>query len=147
MSGAGGRISRRNFLKGAAAAAAVAAPVGLMTRLPGVGKRAPYLKDSKSINKVIVIGMDGMDPVLMRQMMDRGELPAFKKFAERGSFSKLRTTTPPQSPVAWASFITGADPGVHSIFDFVHRLPETLQPYLSTSRTFEAASTMLDGPP
>lgn len=89
--------------------------------------------------------MDGMDPVLMQHMMDRGELPHFKKLSERGAFSKLQTTTPPQSPVAWASFITGSDPGVHGIFDFVHRIPETLTPYLSTSRTMEAAKTMRMG--
>jgi predicted AlkP superfamily phosphohydrolase/phosphomutase len=86
--------------------------------------------------------MDGMDPRLVQQMMDRGELPTFKKFAARGAFSKLQTTTPPQSPVAWASFITGADPGVHGIFDFIHRDPGSFTPYLSTSRTFEAAGLL-----
>jgi predicted AlkP superfamily phosphohydrolase/phosphomutase len=41
---------------------------------------------------------------------------------------------PPQSPVAWSNFITGLDPGGHGIFDFVHRDPNTMIPYLSTSR-------------
>ena len=42
---------------------------------------------------------------------------------------------PPQSPVAWSTFITGLDPGGHGIFDFVHRDPKTMLPYLSTTRT------------
>ena len=47
----------------------------------------------------------------------------------------MGTSIPPQSPVAWSSFITGLDPGRHGIFDFVHRDPKTMQPYLSTTRT------------
>ena len=47
----------------------------------------------------------------------------------------LGTSIPPQSPVAWSTFITGLDPGGHGIFDFVHRDPKTMTPYLSTTRT------------
>ncbi len=45
------------------------------------------------------------------------------------------TSMPPQSPVAWSTFITGLDPGAHGIFDFIHRDPKTMTPYLSTTRT------------
>ena len=31
--------------------------------------------------------------------------------------------------------ITGLDPGGHGIFDFVHRDPKTMVPYLSTTKT------------
>ena len=47
-----------------------------------------------------------------------------------GSFMRLRTSTPPQSPVAWSTFITGTAPSAHGIFDFVHRDPATLAPIL-----------------
>ena len=53
---------------------------------------------------------------------------------------RSRTSIPPQSPVAWSSFITGLDPGGHGIFDFVHRDPHTMVPYLSTTRTEPAAT-------
>jgi len=56
---------------------------------------------------------------------------------QRNTALRLGTSTPPQSPVAWADVISGADPGVHGIFDFIHRHPETYTPYLSTSETFE----------
>jgi len=83
--------------------------------------------------KLIVLGIDGMDPVLLKQYMDQGLTPNLKKLAESGGFMDLGTSTPPQSPVAWSNFITGHDSEHHGIFDFVHRNPESMAPYLSTS--------------
>ena len=51
-----------------------------------------------------------------------------------GAFQALGTSMPPQSPVAWSNFITGMDAGGHGIFDFIHRDPKTMIPFLSTSR-------------
>jgi len=59
----------------------------------------------------------------------------FAQLAQSGGFAPLRTTVPPQSPVAWSTFITGLDPGRTAIFDFIHRDPKTMEPFLSTSRT------------
>lgn len=84
--------------------------------------------------KVIVLGFDGMDYRVTRELMARGRMPHFARLAAAGSFSPLATAAPPQSPVAWSSFITGMDPGGHGIFDFVHRDPHTMTPYLSTTR-------------
>ena len=58
-----------------------------------------------------------------------------QRLGERGTFTMMRSTIPPQSPVAWGSFITGADPGVFGIFDFLHRDPETYIPIFSQSDT------------
>jgi len=92
--------------------------------------------------RVIVLGFDGLDYGVTRDLMARGKLPNFTRLAERGSFTALATSNPPQSPVAWSTFITGLDPGRHGIFDFVHRDPKTMTPYLSTTRT-EPPSRML----
>jgi predicted AlkP superfamily phosphohydrolase/phosphomutase len=62
-------------------------------------------------------------------------LPNIAHLRDTGGFRRLRTTTPPQSPVAWSTFITGLDPAGHGIFDFIHRNPKTMQPYSSMSRT------------
>jgi predicted AlkP superfamily phosphohydrolase/phosphomutase len=88
--------------------------------------------------RVVVLGFDGMDHALTRRLMDEGRLPHLSRLAARGGFSPLQTSMPPQSPVAWSNFITGTDPGGHGIFDFIHRDPATLLPFLSTSRTVEA---------
>ena len=83
---------------------------------------------------VIVLGFDGMDYELTKQMMAEGRLPHLSKLAARGAFQPLGTSMPAQSPVAWSNFITGLDAGGHGIYDFIHRDPKTMIPYLSTSR-------------
>ena len=100
---------------------------------------APVLTSAKEL---IIIGVDGMDPVLAKQYMDAGKLPNFKKLADKGTFMPLGTTDPPQSPVAWSAFMTGLDLGGHGIFDFVHRDPKELEPYLSTSKTTSSSSML-----
>jgi len=95
--------------------------------------------------KMIIIGFDGMDPKIVTRLMAEGKLPNFKKLSESGGFKPLATSVPPQSPVAWSDFITGMNPGGHGIFDFIHRDPESIFPYLSTSRTESAAKTVKIG--
>lgn len=94
--------------------------------------------------KVIVIGVDGMDTGFVERHW--ADLPNLTRLRERGSYAHMRTTTPPQSPVAWSTFITGLDPGEHGIFDFIHRDPATHQPYLSTDKTLEPRFTLSLGP-
>jgi len=88
--------------------------------------------------KVFVLGIDGMDYLTTVRLMDEGKLPHFKALADAGGFRPLLSSIPPQSPVAWANFITGADPGGHGIFDFVHRDPASYLPYLSISKVAPA---------
>ncbi|MFC3195685.1 alkaline phosphatase family protein [Marinicella sediminis] len=83
--------------------------------------------------RTVVLGFDGMDPQLLQNWMDSGDLPNFKALADSGHFQELQTTNPAQSPVAWASFATGLNPGGHGIFDFVHRNPATQQADYSIS--------------
>ena len=88
--------------------------------------------------KVIVLGFDGLDYELTQRLMAEGRMPNFSRLAAAGGFAPLETSVPPQSPVAWSNFITGMDSGGHGIYDFVHRDPETMLPYLSTSKTEDA---------
>jgi predicted AlkP superfamily phosphohydrolase/phosphomutase len=90
---------------------------------------------SAKIPRVIILGLDGVDYQLASRMMAQGRLPGLSRLAKMGGFSPLGTAIPAQSPVAWSDFITGHDAGVHGIFDFIHRDPKTMEPYLSTSRT------------
>lgn len=86
--------------------------------------------------KVVILGIDGLDPILLQKYMDKGLLPNFKRAIAAGNFSELQTTMAPQSPIAWSTFITGMDPGGHSIYDFVHRDPKTVppKPFMSMSQ-------------
>jgi predicted AlkP superfamily phosphohydrolase/phosphomutase len=127
------QLNRRTLLKGAAAGVAVAtAGNGAGNYWIGGSGRV-----SRSLGKkVIVIGIDGMDPRLSESMMKAGQLPHLEKLRAGGGFSDLATSTPPQSPVAWANFINGAGPGSHGIFDFIHRHPtEQCAPFYSAAET------------
>jgi len=82
---------------------------------------------------IFIMGVDGVDPVILSRMMEEGELPNFAKLAREGSYQKLGTSNPPQSPVAWSNFVTGMNPGGHGIFDFVHRDPANYHPVSSAT--------------
>jgi predicted AlkP superfamily phosphohydrolase/phosphomutase len=84
--------------------------------------------------RLIILGIDGMDPQLLRRFMREGKMPNFARLAAQGDFRELTTSIPPQSPVAWSNLITGMNAGGHGIFDFIHRDPKTLELYFSASR-------------
>ena len=90
--------------------------------------------------RVVVVGLDGLDPGRVRRLMAEGRLPHLKQLAERGTFTNLATTLPPISPVAWSSFQTGVNPGKHNIFDFLNRNLRTYLPELSSTRIVEGVS-------
>lgn len=86
--------------------------------------------------RVFVMGFDGMDPTLAARWMAEGKLPHLKALADSGGFHKLETTQPSESPVAWASFATGVNPGKHNIYDFLVRDFETYLPDLAGVKRF-----------
>lgn len=92
--------------------------------------------------RTIVIGFDGLDPALTEQWIRDGALPNFARLAKQGHYQRLGTTTPPQSPVAWASFATGTDPGQHRIFDFLARDPKTYLPDFSIATVIPPARNL-----
>ena len=80
-----------------------------------------------SDKRVIVFGVDGMDPEMLQERIDRGMMPNFKALLADGGCTfngqpqlSLQTSWPPQSPVAWSNFITGVNPGKHGLYDFIH---------------------------
>ena len=77
--------------------------------------------------------------------MERGELPSFARLRREGHYSRLATTYPAQTPVAWSSFATGTNPGGHGIFDFVSRDPATYFPDFGLTR-FERPKNMFSPP-
>ncbi|HSD09745.1 MAG TPA: alkaline phosphatase family protein, partial [Candidatus Binatia bacterium] len=117
----------------------------LLVLLAGCARPAPTAG-----HRMLILGFDGVDPDLLDRFMAAGELPAFSRLAAQGHYQRLGTTIPPQSPVAWSTFITGLDPGGHGIFDFIHRNPAppgggALLPFLSTSRVEENERTLRFG--
>lgn len=69
--------------------------------------------------RVLVIGLDGATWSVLTPMMESGALPNLSRLCERGSFGALRSTIPPLSAPAWATFLTGKSPARHGVFHFV----------------------------
>jgi hypothetical protein len=85
------------------------------------------------VKRVVILGLDGMDPGITVKLMQEGRLPNFQKLAEKGVCRPLGTSYPSMSPVAWSSFTTGVDPSRHGIYDFLTRDPCTYMPMLSST--------------
>jgi predicted AlkP superfamily phosphohydrolase/phosphomutase len=103
------------------------------------GQRA-YKKSH--IKRLVIIGLDGLEPSLVEKYMAEEKLPNFSKIKKQGTFARLQTTTPAISPVAWSSFITGCHPSKHNIFDFLSRDPRSYLPGLSSARIGKPRKTL-----
>ncbi len=91
------------------------------------------------VKKAIFLGLDGLDPGLTERWMSEGKLPNLSRLRETGCYSRLRTTLPALSPVAWSTFATGVNPAKHNIFDFLNRDLRNYAPELSSARVRPAA--------
>jgi len=123
-------VQRREFVKLVASSAGA----GLLSScdLPRGRSNGP------SGHRVVVVAFDGLDPRITQSLMAEGRLPNFARLAQMGSFKPLATSTPPHTPVAFSNIISGSDPGLHQIFDFIHRDPNpsgdaAIRPYFSTA--------------
>jgi predicted AlkP superfamily phosphohydrolase/phosphomutase len=83
--------------------------------------------------KIIILGLDGLDANIVEQMMNEGVIPNFSRLRGQGSYRRLQTSNPPQSPVAWAAFSTGKNPAENGIYDFIVRNPRDYSLKLSLS--------------
>ncbi|MBD3235998.1 MAG: hypothetical protein GF330_04795 [Candidatus Eisenbacteria bacterium] len=125
------RITRmRRTILAAVAILGLAASLGL---LAPHGLRPAAQEARSDIDRVIILGIDGVDYRLLRDWMDEGLLPNSARLRDSGTFLPLTTSMPPQSPVAWSNFITGMNSGGHGIFDFIHRDPRSYLPFSSMS--------------
>jgi predicted AlkP superfamily phosphohydrolase/phosphomutase len=88
----------------------------LMMLLFGACSRVPVKEVTEP---VVVLGFDGVDPKLVAKWSGEGHLPNVQRLMRTGTVQSLGTTDPPESPVAWATFATGTNPGKHGIFDFL----------------------------
>lgn len=89
--------------------------------------------------RVLLVAFDGLDPRIVEALIAAGRMPSFAKLAKLGSFKRIATSNPAQTPVAFSNIISGANPGLHQVFDFIHRDPSPadtlmpIRPYFSTA--------------
>ena len=87
------------------------------------------LKATNIADKILVLGVDGMDPVLTKQHIAEGIMPNLEKFLAKGAAREdlhMLGSHPTITPPMWTTLATGAHPYVHSITDFWRQSREKL---------------------
>jgi predicted AlkP superfamily phosphohydrolase/phosphomutase len=80
---------------------------------------------------LLIVGLDGATFDLLTPWLAEGHLPTMARLQQQGVSGSLASTTPPLTPAAWATFMSGKNPGKHGIFDFFHpRSPDPDKPQL-----------------
>lgn len=108
----------------------------LLLLLAGAGIMAMFMNNKNAAfhNKVVVLGFDALSPEIIEPMIVQGKLPHFARLQRQGAYRRLSTTNPAQSPVAWAGFLTGKNPGKNGVFDFITMNKQTRELNLVFSR-------------
>lgn len=86
------------------------------------------IREAKT-EKILVLGVDGMDPALTKKFMDQGKLPNIKKYVERGACREdlvMLGAMPTITPPLWTTLATGAYPETHGITCFWRQSKESL---------------------
>lgn len=91
------------------------------------------------VRRVVIVGLDGQDPELTDGFLKQGILPNFRKLQEQGSYVRLESSYPSESPVAWSCFQTGCNPGKHKVFDFLVPGPNSYFPELCSAKVTNPA--------
>ena len=72
-------------------------------------------------DKVLLLGVDGMDPRFTKRLVDEGKMPNVKKLMDMGSCRDdlmMLGANPTITPPMWATLATGAYPMTHGIMDY-----------------------------
>lgn len=115
--------------------------------LRGLVRFARSLRRSRALSRartkrVVVLGLDGQDPVVTDRFLAEGILPNFARLKEAGSYVRLRTSFPAESPVAWSCFQTGSNPGRHKVFDFLIPNRKSYLPELCSAKVTHSPRTL-----
>ncbi len=95
---------------------------------------------------VVVLGVDGLDRVLLERMARDGDLPNFAQVMNEGVVTDMHVSQPLLSPRIWTTLASGYAPEVHGVLDWVkpQNQQQTRQPYRATDvaveRVWDAAS-------
>lgn len=77
--------------------------------------------------RLLLIALDGATFDVIRPLIAQGRLPTFARLMRGGAAGELASTYPAITPPAFASMLTGCNPGKHGIYDFFSRVPNTYE--------------------
>lgn len=70
--------------------------------------------------RVLVVGLDAACFEQVDPLIEAGALPNLAELLSAGVGAPMETTTPPWTPSAWPSVVTGSRPWTHGVYDFHH---------------------------
>ena len=76
------------------------------------------MKQEALAQKILVLGVDGMDPRFSKYMLDSGKMPNLQKIVARGSAREdleMMGAQPTVTPPGWTTLATGAYSYTHGI--------------------------------
>ena len=79
------------------------------------------LRSKGLTDKLLLLGVDGMDPRFTKRLVEEGKMPNFKKLMDMGSCREdlmMLGANPTITPPMWATLATGAYPMTHGIMDY-----------------------------
>jgi predicted AlkP superfamily phosphohydrolase/phosphomutase len=94
--------------------------------------------------QVLIIGLDGATWRLFEPWARTGRLPHLAALMARGTWGTLRSTVPALTLPAWASFMTGKNPGAHGVFGFRRFAPDRYEPGGLANASDLRAATLWD---
>ncbi|RME46123.1 MAG: hypothetical protein D6796_09440 [Caldilineae bacterium] len=86
------------------------------------------------MTKTLLVGLDAACWEYLNPLLEAGRLPTLKGLMEAGTWGTLHSTMPAWTPTAWASIVTGKNPGKHGIFDMLWRPPGSYQFFPTSAR-------------
>lgn len=95
--------------------------------------------------KLLVIGWDAADWIIINDLINKGQMPTFKKLISDGVSGNIATLEPPFSPMLWTTIATGVYPDKHGILGFSEPTPNKVgvRPVSSSSRKTKALWNIL----
>jgi hypothetical protein len=114
-----------------AAASAVFVPLALRpTAAPEAVPAAVHLDAMRPARRILLIGMDGLDPAAVQAGAGTDHVPSLARLARRGAFGALATLRPTEAPPIWTTILTGRLPRDHGIKSFsTYRLAGSAQAF------------------
>jgi predicted AlkP superfamily phosphohydrolase/phosphomutase len=70
--------------------------------------------------RVIVLGFDGLDPVIVETLIGQGQMPNLARLREQGAWGRLSSIQPSISAVIWTSIATGTTMIKHGIVSWTY---------------------------
>jgi len=109
--------------------------IALVLILGGAGVALRSRRPAPTVERVVLLGFDGVGPNLMEPLLAQGRLPAVRRLMNEGAYGPLKSFHPCKSGVLWTSIATGKTMLKHGILDWTYIADNGIAlPYEDTGR-------------